>query len=307
MKANTPQNSGMVFDIQRGSLHDGPGIRTTVFLKGCPLHCLWCHNPEAAQLGRQLFFAFDRCAACGECAQVCAAQVHQVQNGSHRIDYSRCQACGSCVRACPNRALKLVGRWMDVSEVMLEVTADREFYQNSRGGLTLSGGEPLAQFSFSLNLLKAARSQGIHTCLETCGYAPQKRFAQIIPFVDLFLLDYKITGRAQHKQYTGVPNELILSNLDFLVRSGQPVILRCPIIPGINDTHEHFAAIQALNQKYPSLVAIEILPYHDMGNPKRTSLGLPMTLTGLKTTQPELAQEWAAQIRELGCSRVQIG
>jgi pyruvate formate lyase activating enzyme len=304
---NGMKNSGTVFDIQRASLHDGPGIRTTVFLKGCPLHCLWCHNPEATDSQPQLFFAADKCMACGRCAEVCPQQAHSIENGVHQIDYSLCTACGKCVQVCNQQALKIVGTVMSVAEVMAEVTADRSFYEASGGGMTLSGGEPMTQFSFSLNLLKAAQEQAIHTCMETSGYAPRRKYEQILPYVDLFLVDYKISGSKEHKKYTGGASELILANLDFLYQAGKPVVLRCPIIPGVNDTHEHFCRIKDLSKNYPNLVGIEILPYHDMGNSKRTSIGRPATLTGIRSALPETAQDWVNKLSGLGCEKARIG
>ena len=200
-----------------------------------------------------------------------------------------------------------MGAPVSVAEVMQEVLADRAFYQRSGGGLTLSGGEPLAQLAFTLELLKTARAAGIHTCIETSGYAPQSAFQQILPYVDLILFDYKVTGADEHRRYTGVSNELILSNLDFLYHAGKAIILRCPIISGINDSGVHFNAIGELSSRYPGLLGIELLPYHDMGNNKRQSIGDALTLSGLKTTPPELAQVWLEQVRLTGCEKVKIG
>ncbi len=301
------ETTGIVFDIQRASFHDGPGIRTTVFLKGCPLHCLWCHNPEAVSRQPQLFFYSQKCRLCGDCASACPEGAHSIVDGVHQIQFERCTACGDCVPACSQRALKISGQEMSVSQVMQEVTADRDFYEATGGGLTLSGGEPMAQFAFTRDLLRAAQAQGIHTCLQTSGFAPQKMYAQLLPYVDLFQLDYKITGSSEHKKYTGVRSELILANLDFLYQSGKPIVLRCPIIPGINDTPQHFSGIQALNARYPNLAGVEILPYHDMGNNKRTSIGQQMTLVDLKSTPPALAEEWLVEIKNLGCEKARIG
>lgn len=309
------ETTGIVFDIQRASFHDGPGIRTTVFLKGCPLHCLWCHNPEAVERKPQLFFYPQKCRLCGDCVSACPEGVHSLVNGVHQVQFERCTNCGDCVPACTQRALKISGEEMSVRQVMHEVTADRDFYAATGGGLTLSGGEPMAQFAFTRDLLHAAKAQGIpgtrtqgfHTCLQTSGFAPQKRYAQLLPYVDLFQLDYKITGSLEHQKYTGVRSELILANLDFLYQSGAAVALRCPVIPGINDTRPHFSAIQALNARYPNLAGIDILPYHDMGNNKRTSIGQPLTLAGLKSTPPEVYNDWLAQLKGLGCEKARIG
>jgi pyruvate formate lyase activating enzyme len=300
-------NSGIVFDIQRASLHDGPGIRTTVFLKGCPLRCVWCHNPEANRLKPQLFFYQERCTSCGNCVLACQHATHRVANSVHFIDYAKCVAAGDCVKACNQQALKIVGSEMTVSEVMQVVLADRSFYERSGGGLTLSGGEPMMQFSFTLDLLQVAKREGIETCLETSGFTPQERFEEIMPYVDLFLFDYKITGRDEHRFYTGVSNELILSNLNYLCQQQKPVLLRCPIIPQINDTQTHFKAIAEMSEKYPKLAGIEILPYHDMGNCKRTCIGVPTTLDGLKSIPPETTHQWLSAIHGFGCDKARIG
>ncbi len=297
----------IIFDIQRASLHDGPGIRTTVFLKGCPLDCLWCHNPEAISASRQLFFQYDKCTQCGDCARVCTENVHTFVEGNHLIDYDKCKLCGKCVEACNFNALKIIGNEMTVDEVMLEVLADLDFYRNSGGGITLSGGEPLFQYPFAKALLNRCKELGIHTCVETSGFLSPFKFKQILPLIDVLLFDYKITGSEVHHNYTGVPNQAILENLNAAYRYGVSVILRCPVIPEINDTKLHFSAIAELNKRYPKLKAIELLPYHDMGNNKRTSIGISQTLTKHKIVLPEISNKWIAQLKNMGCDKVKIG
>ena len=297
----------IIFDIQRASLHDGPGIRTTIFLKGCPLDCLWCHNPEATKSERQLFFYFDKCTQCGECVNVCDQKVHLFIENQHTIDYDKCKLCGKCVETCNYSALKIIGQEMTVDEVMTEVMADFDFYKNSGGGITLSGGEPLFQYTFSKALLKRSKELDLNTCVETSGFVSPFKFKQLLPFIDTLLFDYKITDSVDHEKYTGVPNPAILENLNAAYRYGTAIILRCPIIPEINDNDWHFNAIAELNEKYPKLKAIEILPYHDMGNSKRISIGNAETLTELKTVLPETTQMWLEQLRELGCDKVIIG
>jgi len=298
---------GIVFDVQRSSIHDGPGIRTTVFLKGCPLECLWCHNPEATAAKRQLFFHFDKCIQCGDCVKVCEDNVHYLIDGKHTIDYDKCTFCGKCVEACNSNALTIIGVEMSIENVMIEIMADFDFYTNSGGGMTLSGGEPLSQFSFSMELLKRCQEVNVSTCVETSGFIATTRFKQILPFVDIFLFDYKITSSEEHKKYTGVPNERILENLDLAYQNGISIILRCIIVPGINDTNQHFQSICALNIKYPNLKGIEILPYHNIGNNKRTSIGVETTLPDLKNTAPELSENWIDQLKKMGCEKVKIG
>ncbi|MCX6309411.1 MAG: glycyl-radical enzyme activating protein [Bacteroidia bacterium] len=297
----------IIFDIQRASLHDGPGIRTTIFLKGCPLDCLWCHNPEATKSERQLFFHFDKCTHCGDCASVCPQEVHSFIENKHSIDYEACTFCGKCVDACNASALKIIGTEMTVDEVMAEVMADFDFYKNSGGGMTLSGGEPLFQYSFAKAILKRCKELGVHTCVETSGFVTPMKFTTLLPFIDVLLFDYKVTGSEMHEKYTGVPSPVILDNLHAAYRYGVQIMLRCPVVPGINDTNLHFEAIAALHKKYPKLNGIELLPYHDMGNSKRISIGCNETLTELKTVLPDVSQEWIEQLRLLGCDKAKIG
>jgi len=297
----------IVFDIQRASLHDGPGIRTTVFLKGCLLNCLWCHNPEAIADKSQLFFHFDKCTLCGDCARVCEDDVHHIADGRHTIDYDKCTLCGKCVEACNSNALKIIGKEMTIDQVMLEVMADFDFYTNSGGGMTLSGGEPLLHFSFSMDLLQKCKEMGVNTCIETSGFVSEEHFRKMLPFVDILLFDYKISGSDEHRKFTGVSNEWILKNLDIAYNSGIPIILRCPVIPGINDTIQHFRSIRAMDEKYPNLKGIELLPYHNIGNNKRISIGTEETLADLNTTPPEVTAQWLVQLEKLGCGKAKIG
>lgn len=268
---------GRVFDIQRFSTHDGPGIRTTVFLKGCPLHCLWCHNPEGISPQSHLSFDSEKCADCGECVRVCRNQAHTVEITNelviHTLDRLRCEVCGDCALRCPAGCLELVGRDLTVDEVMREVLADRSFYQRTGGGLTISGGEPLMQIDFTAALLQAAKKEGIHCCLETCGFASWERLHRILPLVDLFLYDYKLTDPQAHARYTGKSNEVILENLRHLYAAGANIRLQCPLIPGVNDTDDHRAAIATLLVSMPRLEGVSFLPYHPLGKSKLNRFG----------------------------------
>jgi pyruvate-formate lyase-activating enzyme len=196
---------------------------------------------------------------------------------------------------------------MSVDEIMTEVIADYDFYRNSNGGITLSGGEPLVDVSFVIELLKSCKDKGINRCVETSGFLPSDKFLEILPWIDTLLFDYKITGSERHKKYTGVTDELILANLDIAYHSNTPIILRCPIIPGINDTEQHFKGIRSIDKKYPNLNGIELLPYHPIGNSKRSSIGSKATLLNLKMPSPELPEKWIQLLRQLKCEKVKIG
>ncbi len=295
-----------VIDIQRSSVYDGPGIRTTVFFKGCPLHCIWCHNPESQTLAPQLFYYYDKCTACGKCVLACNRNVHRIENGIHSINYHACQLCGKCIEECNAGALKISGYTMSIHEIMDIVLADKDFYEKSNGGITLSGGEPLMQFDFALELLKTCHHHGVNTCIETSGYVSTDKFRQVLAHIDILLFDYKITNALEYTKYTGVCNDRILENLDVAYHSETPIVLRCPIIPGINDTDEHFHGISAMDKKYPDLQAIELLPYHSAGNNKRISIGGEETLTDLKTTSHELAAQWLQRLKDLNCTKAKL-
>ena len=263
---------GLVFNIQRFSLHDGPGIRTAVFMKGCPLRCKWCHNPEGLRSSPELEYNPAKCIGCGRCS-VCPKGCHVTENGVHEFDRTNCVGCFACVESCPAGALLQAGREYTVDEVMKTVDSDRAYYENSGGGMTLSGGEPLLQPEFSGALLKAAKERGLNTAMETSGYAPTDVIKEISPLVDVFLFDVKLTNEEDHKKYTGVGRDLILSNLRFLNDEGREIVLRCPIIPGVNDDELHFGAIADLANELDSVVRVDLEPYHDLGSVKYAKFG----------------------------------
>jgi glycyl-radical enzyme activating protein len=292
--------TGLLFDLQRTSLHDGPGIRTAVFLKGCPLHCVWCHNPESQSGTKEISFRPEVCVACGACASACTRGAHRIAAGAHHFDRALCQLCGKCADACLSEALKMAGREYTVEGIMSEVRRDALYYRRSGGGVTLTGGEPMLQPEFALELLNAARAEGIHTCLETCGWASQRAYENVLPFVDLFLFDYKATDPEIHRRLTGVSNDLILANLDFLYRQGANVQLRCPLVPGVNDAPEHLAGIAAVSKKYPRIETVELLPYHNLGNVKYERYGQVNPMPGLETASETVKQDWASRFCALG-------
>lgn len=262
------ETQGIITDILSFSVNDGPGIRTTVFFKGCPLRCVWCHNPETWRRAPQCMFNAALCVHCGACA-ACPAGARDAQ-GSWQPQ--QCRGCGWCAQVCPTGASRLCGRKVTAADVVKAVLPDRPFFRQT-GGVTLSGGEPLFQPAFALALAGAFREAGVHVLLETCGYAPYADYAALLPYVDGFLFDWKETDPEKHRRFTGVENHLILENLTRLSAAGAQITLRCPIIPGYNDTPAHFSGIGRLTHTLPGIRQVDLLPYHALGNSKRLQLG----------------------------------
>ncbi len=291
---------GTITEIQRFSVHDGPGIRTTVFLKGCNLRCFWCHNPETHRPEPELQLQLERCIGCGACLAVCETGAHQMVDGERAFERELCVACGRCAQECYAEALTLVGRRVDVAEVMREVMADRPFYENSGGGVTLSGGEPLLQPAFCEALLGACRAEGIHTAIETAANVPWERISELLPLVDLVMLDVKVLDQAVHRQATGVGNERILANVERLGATDKPLIVRTPVIPGVNDEPETIAAIAQFAARLPRLVYYELLPFHPMAASKYDGLGRDYAARSLKRPTPESMEQLAEAARVHG-------
>ncbi len=264
---------GTVFNIQRFSLFDGPGVRTVVFLKGCPLRCIWCHNPEGISKIPQIMYDPKRCISCGECVEVCSKHQHFIRDGFHGFIREGCVGCGKCAKSCPTGSVSVAGQLMDTEAVMAEVLRDLSLYKESGGGMTLSGGEPLYQPEFSLSLLKAAKEQGITTCIETCGQAKTEVIEEVAKYTDDFYFDYKATGDDMHKRLCGVPQTVILQTLAKLDELGARVTLRCPIVEGENETPEHIIGIGTVAGKYSCVCEIHLEPYHRMGVSKSEKLG----------------------------------
>ncbi len=292
---------GRIFDVQRFSIHDGPGIRTTVFLKGCPLRCRWCHNPEGIRPEPLLAFEPAKCIGCGACLRVCPRQVHRLNGGRHVLDRARCQLCGACAEACCTGALEIVGRDATVAEVMAEVLADRCFYDASGGGMTLSGGEPIFQVDFSWALLSAAKAEGLHTAVETCGFAEYPRLRRLLPVTDLWLFDIKAEDDARHEAMTGVPLGPILENLRRLEGEAARLWLRLPLVPGLNDTPGHFDRVAGLVRSMPRIERVELLPYHPLGTGKYERMGLAGGLPEPPATPNDAQVErWLGALRSRG-------
>ena len=288
---------GTVFNIQRFSLFDGPGVRTVVFLKGCPLRCIWCHNPEGLVREPQVMFDPKRCIACGDCVDACAKHQHIIRDGLHGFIREGCVGCGKCTKICPTGAVSLAGQLMDTEAVMAEVMKDLGTYNESGGGMTLSGGEPLMQGEFALSLLKSAKEQGITTCVETCGQAKAEVVAEAAKYTDDFYFDYKATGDEMHKRLCGVTQKIILENLALLCELDARVTLRCPIVPGENETPEHITGIAEVAGKYSCIKEVHLEPYHRLGVSKSEKLGQTAAYDGKAPDRAEL-EEYCRVITE---------
>ena len=286
--------SGIIFDIKKYSIHDGPGIRTTVFFKGCPLHCWWCHNPESQSPQPELLIRGKRCVQCGVCREVCTeSAIHNgiVDGSAPDTDRLRCRVCGQCVEVCFSGARELVGRRATAGEVLAEIERDRPFYDQSGGGVTFSGGEPLMQPVFLLTLLGSCREKDIHTTLDTSGFAPWRVLEKTISLVNLFLYDLKIVNDTHHREYTGVSNRLILQNLRRLSDAGVRLVVRIPLIPGVNEDEASLRIAGKYLSGLSNMPQVEVMPYHDIAEAKYESLGRAYRLHGLKPpTQEKLAQ-----------------
>jgi pyruvate formate lyase activating enzyme len=273
----------------RFSLHDGPGIRTTVFLKGCPLSCLWCHNPESQSRKPEVMYAEDRCVRCGDCVKACEHGALTWADGPIR-DLSRCLQCGECAKACFADARRMVGECVSVSEIVARLRRDLVFFDQSGGGVTFSGGEPLMQPEFLFAALKSCKAQGIHTAVDTCGHASLETMARIASVADLFLFDVKLVDPERHKEFTGVSNVLILKNLASLVESKKRVMVRIPVVPGVNDDEANITASMDLLSRM-GVQHVDLLSYHQTGTEKYQRLGSKYELQNLVPPSPEMMND----------------
>jgi pyruvate formate lyase activating enzyme len=301
----TDSLSAVITNIQGFSIHDGPGIRTVVFIKGCPLACQWCSNPECLPGSPAIGFIRTLCADCGKCIEVCTNNAIRSTADEHRIDYARCKACGNCRDQCFYGALVRYGEPMTVDKVWDAVRRDKMFYDESGGGVTVSGGEPLLHPKFVRKLFELSRQAGINTCVETCGCVDPQAFLEVLPVTDHFLFDLKIMDPQIHRKYTGQSNGIILKNAALLVERGADVLFRQPLIPGVNDSVENIEAtarfLKSLGEKASRL---QIMPFHRMGFSKYRALDLPYAMEGLipvDEEQTESARIAYAQ-RGIDCS-----
>jgi pyruvate formate lyase activating enzyme len=273
---------GMIFNIQRYSIDDGPGIRSTVFLKGCPLRCLWCSNPESQKYWPEITHRDISCKKCGRCVDVCEVQAISIDEEGVYINRETCTRCGKCVEVCPSETLKVMGREVSVEEVLLEIKRDMEYYRNSGGGVTVSGGEPLFQPEFTAALLKLCREAGIHTCLDTSGYGDASALDEILPYTSLVFFDLKHTDPVIHKELTGQSNERILHNLELIAAKEIPTVIRIPLITGLNDSEEQIAAMARIVVGTAKQMIVNLLPYHRYGMGKYKMLDRPYKLGELE-------------------------
>lgn len=306
--------SGTIFDIKKYSINDGPGIRTTVFFSGCPLACLWCHNPESQSLEPELLYRAGRCLGCGACAEICPEGAIRMESKVSRpltvenretfdsmiTDRQKCTRCQTCLTTCYSGARQFSGYTATVDEVMSQVVREIPFYDQSGGGVTFSGGEPLMQPEFLSALLRACRAQEIRTCVDTSGFANWKVFEQIRGNVDLFLYDLKQMDSARHREVTGVPNEPILENLRKLSAIGAKCVVRIPLIPGINDDEQNLVASARFLASLPGLAGVELMGYHDLAQAKYEALGMEYQLVGTQAPREVEMNRAAELLRSYG-------
>lgn len=292
-------------NIQKFSVHDGPGIRTTVFLKGCPLKCWWCHNPESQNLSHEILFFEERCTKCCVCIKRCPTKAIELKDNYLIMNKNKCDLCGKCSDFCPSNAREYVGKDFTVKELMKEIIKDEAFYDESNGGVTFSGGEPLIYADFLKEVLQGCKTRGIHTAVDTCGYASWESFDKILDKVDLFLYDLKMMNNERHKKYMGVGNKLILENLKKLSDSGCNIFVRMPIIAGINDDDENInESIDFISNL--NILQVNLLPFHKMGMDKYKKLNLEYKLSGMEKPSDERMAEIADKLRKVGL-KVKIG
>jgi len=301
-----PGERGWIFDIKKYAIHDGPGIRTTVFFKGCPLKCRWCHNPESWKPTPEPSFRQARCAQCGRCETVCQAKAITFPDGYPVTDAEKCVLCGDCATQCPAGAREIIGQEMTADEVMAEVRKDVIFYNESGGGVTFSGGEPMMQVDFLVTLLNRCRAEGIHTTVDTTCHAQAAPMQRVAEAADLLQCDIKHMDSGIHERYTGVPNNLILANIQALAQAGKAIVIRVPVVPGFNDGDENIAGTADFVKSLPGVSRIDILPYNRGGLEKSVRLADEMNLMQTQTPDDGTMDRIAETFRGYGFE-VKIG
>lgn len=290
----------LVFNIQKCSIHDGPGIRTIVFLKGCPLHCLWCANPESQAYGRELSENRTRCVGCGVCIEKCPLNCIAPDDDDYPVVVrDKCNSCGICTDFCYAKSKRFIGDEMSVEEVVEKIRRDKVYYTKSGGGVTFSGGEPLTHPKFLLEAAKACKQQGIDVAIETCGWGEFEQFAPALDYVDLVFMDIKEIDPEHHRRLTGQDNEKILDNLRRIDALGKNIILRTPVIPGCNDQRENLIGIAELGVTLPHVEGVELLAYHALGENKYSMLGMEYALKGLETPDDETMNKYVSLMEEI--------
>lgn len=297
---------GLLFNVQRFSLHDGPGIRTTFFLKGCPLSCSWCHNPEGMTTAPEIVVTPDRCIGCKACVEACPLGLPSGVAGGWAGSRDLCEACGRCAEACPTQARSVAGQEMTVAQALEEGLRDRVFYASSGGGVTFSGGEPLRQASFVLESLAAFRDHAVHTAVDTCGLVEPDDLLAAAELADLFLYDIKHMDDELHREWAGASNSRILSNLEALSRAHEAIWVRMPLIPGVNDGRRNLQRTARLIARLPGVRRVGLLPYHRLGTDKRARIGTDAAAPGIEVPAPELMRDAAAVFEAAGL-RTTIG
>jgi pyruvate formate lyase activating enzyme len=302
-------NFPLITNIQKYSIHDGEGIRTTVFFKGCPLTCTWCHNPETQSFSKQLLFQAEKCTGCGSCVNACPSHAVTIKDNAAYTKESLCVQCGNCEDYCLQNIREMSGKYYTVDELVKEVEKDRAFYEQSHGGITLSGGEVLSQdMTYLLELLEKLSNKGYRVNIDTCGYAPFERFRQVLPFTHTFLYDVKLMDNDLHKKYTGVANQLILDNLKKLSNEGAKIWIRLPLIKGINDRIEHIKELGMFLKEEDILAEhIHLLPYHNTGSNKYTRLNKKYMGEDYKTPSNEELKQLADILHTYGSWNIIIG
>jgi pyruvate formate lyase activating enzyme len=294
---------GIIFDVKRYAVHDGPGIRTTIFLKGCPLRCQWCHNPEGIESEPEIMLRPSRCATeCDECLSICPQDAISKYGNSIKIDKAKCDLCAKCEEACVYEALEVVGREVTVQEVMDEIEKDKIFFEESGGGITFSGGEPLLQLDFLEALLKEIKKKNIHVTLDTSGYVSFGDLERISDKVDLFLYDLKIMDNEKHKKYTGVSNRLILDNLKKLAEGAKPIAIRIPLVSGINDDDHSIQMFAEYLKSLQNITQINVLAYHRGGREKYKRLRKEKLQNTFQTPSDERIEEITKILTDSGFS-----